>query len=120
MGSSDGHDYLTTDDPHHLRRYIVRAAKAYLCAACWFGLWAVLLMYGPPALSVPSRPTHADGAVAAIVGMVLSGGVATVLTIVLAVVVVAGTDWIRHRSVGEQEGTDGTDVADSVEEDTHA
>jgi hypothetical protein len=96
-------DYLTTNDAHHLRRYIVRAAKAYLCMLCWFALCAGFLAYGPPAMSVPTIPSHPSGIVAAIFGVGLSAGTATVLTIVLAVGVLAGIDRGRNQSVTEQD-----------------
>lgn len=97
------HDHLTTADPHHLRRYLARAAKAYLCVACWFALWAVLVLYGPPAMSVPSDPTHASRAVPAIFSIMLSGSAAGVLTIVLVVGVLAGIGRRRNHSIAEQD-----------------
>jgi hypothetical protein len=114
---SDDHD-LTTADAHHLRRYIIRAAKAYLCVVCWFGLCAGFLAYGPPAMSVPSAPPHPSGIVAVIFGVGLSAGTATVLTIVLAVSVVALIDRQRSQSAGEQDETDATTLFTVTEEDT--
>jgi hypothetical protein len=99
---SDDHD-LTTADAHHLRRYLVRAAKAYLCVVCWFGLCAGLLAYGPPAMSVPSAPPHPSGIAAVIFGVGLSAGTATVLTIVLAVGVVGLIDRQRSQNAEEQD-----------------
>lgn len=116
MDSSDDHDRLTTADSHHLRRYLVRAAKAYLCVTCWFALCAVLLLYGPPAMSVPSDPTHANGIVAAIFGVVLSAGAATFLTIVLAAIAVDLRDWKRRQSAEKQ---DGADAHDGIEDESH-
>jgi hypothetical protein len=107
MDSSDDHDRLTTAEPHHLRRYVVRAAKAYLCVSGWFGIFALLLMYGPPAMSVSSAPPTPNGIVTVIIGIGLSTGTATVLTIVLAVGVLALMDWKHGQSADEQDGTGG-------------
>jgi hypothetical protein len=112
MANSKNHDHLSTDDPHHLRQYLVRAVKAYFCVLCWFAIAAGLLMYGPPAVSVSP---DADGVVGVIFGVMLSAGSATVLTIVLAVGVLAGIDRIRRS--GEQDEPDATD---GVEDETHA
>lgn len=111
MDNTDDPDRLTTDDPHHLRQYLVRAVKAYLCVLCWFAIAAGLLMYGPPSVNVSPS---ADGFLAAIFGFMLSAGSATVLTIVLAVGVLAGID--RIWSAKEQ---DGTTAPDGVEDESH-
>lgn len=111
MDNTDDPDRLTTDDPHHLRQYLVRAVKAYLCVLCWFAIAAGLLMYGPPSVNVSPS---ADGFLAVITGVVLTGGTATLLTIILAVVVLAGIDWIRNA-----EEQDGTTAPDSVEDESH-
>lgn len=112
MANSKNHDYLSTDDPHHLRQYLVRAAKAYLCVLCWFAIAAGLLMYGPPAVSLSSG---ADRVVGVIFGVMLSAGIATILTIVFAAGVLAGIDRVRRS--GEQ---DEPDAADGMEDETHA
>jgi hypothetical protein len=111
MADSANHEHLSTDDAHHLRQYLVRAAKAYLCVSGWVGIFALLLMHGPPAVSVSPG---VDGVVAVIFGVMLSAGIATVLTIVLAVGVLAGSDWIR--SGREQDEPDATD---GMEDETH-
>lgn len=116
MGSRGDHDYLTTADPHHLRRYLARAAKAYLCVVCWTALCAGLLAYGPPAMNVSSAPPHPNGTVAAIFGVVLSAGAATFLTIVLAVVAVGLSDWKRSQSAEKQ---DRADAHDGMEDESH-
>lgn len=115
MANNGKHEHLSTDDAHHLRQYLVRATKAYLCVLCWFGIVALLLMDGPAPLSVPSGPTHASGVVAVVTGVMLSGGLATILTIGLAVGVVAGIARIRRS--GEQNEPDATD---GMEDETRA
>ena len=121
MGSSrsDDRPYLSDDGQPLLRQYLVRAAKAYLCVGCWFGLWALLFLYGPSAFSVPTGPTRTTGVMATMSAVVLSAGVATVLTIVLAVVVVAGIVRIRDQSADEQDQS-APDATDSMEDETHA
>jgi hypothetical protein len=109
-------DHLTVAGSHQLRRYLTRAAKASLCASCWFALCAGFLAYGPPAMNVSSAPAHPNGVVAAIFGVVLSAGAATFLTIVLAVVAVDLRDWERSQSAEKQ---DGGDAHDGIEDESH-
>lgn len=87
------------------RRHTIRIAKALLCALCWVGLSAVLLVYGPPALSVSGEPTHVFEVVAAGFSIALSAGTAVVLTILLAVGVLAASDWIRRVTQQNGRGT---------------
>ena len=115
MGSSSDHPYLSPDDQPLVRQYLIRAAKAYLCVGCWFGVCALLLLYGPAALRVPTDPARATGVMAAITGVVLSAGVATVLTIALAGGTVTVIDHRRSRN-DEQEQS----APDSMEDETHA
>lgn len=100
------------------REYAVRAAKASIFVVCWAGIAAVLLIYGPPAMSVPtaSGPLHAGGTVDAAFGILLSAGTATFLTIILVVGVLAYTDRQRAQSDDRQRH----EAADSTEDETHA
>jgi hypothetical protein len=109
MGSGDDHAPAPTSDLR-LREYAIRAAKAYLCVVCWAGTVAVLLLYGPPAMSVPtvSGTLRAGEAVDAAFGILLSAGTGTLLTIVVVVGVLAYTDRQQH------------DEPDNREDETHA
>lgn len=100
------------------REYAVRAAKASLIVACWAGIAAALLIYGPPAMSVPtaSGPLHAGEAVDAAFGILLSAGTATFLTIILVVGVLAYTSRQRPQNADRQHH----EAADSTENETHA
>ena len=51
---SDGHIRPKSIGDLPAREYAVRAAKASLSVACWAGIVAALLIYGPPAMSVPT------------------------------------------------------------------
>ena len=119
MDSSDDRSYLSHDGQPRVRQYLVRAAKAYLCVGCWLGLCALLLLYGPSAFSVPTGPTHTTGVMAAMSGLVLSAGVATILTIVFAGIVLAAIDRRRNQSADEQNQS-APDPTDSMEDETHA
>ena len=122
MGSSrSDRPYLSDDGQPRLRQYLVRAAKAYLCICCWISIMVFLLLYGPPAMKVPTSPgaLRTGEVVDAIFGVVLSGGTATVLTIVLAVGVVVAIDRIRSQSADEQNQSP-PDATDSMEDETHA
>ena len=122
MGSSrSDRPYLSDDGQPRLCQYLVRAAKAYLCVCCWTSIVVFLVLYGPPAMKVPTSPgtLRAGEVVDAIFGAVLSGGTATVLTIVLAVVAVAGIDRIWSQSADEQTQSP-PDATDSMEDETHA
>jgi membrane glycosyltransferase len=114
MGSSDGHDRLTTDEPHHLRRYLIRAAKVYLSVSAWFGIFALLLAYGPPAMSVANGATYPAGIVTWVFAVLLSGGAATVLTIILGVFVLSAIGWNRNQSAESQDDTE------TMEDESHA
>ena len=120
MGSSNDRPYLSPDDKPLVRQYLIRAAKAYLCVGCWFGVCALLLLYGPAALSVPTDPTRTSGVMAAMGGIVLSAGVATVLTIALAVGTVAVIDHRRRNQNADEQEQSASDVPDSMEDETHA
>ncbi|EMA56456.1 hypothetical protein [Halococcus thailandensis] len=120
MGSSNGRPYLSPDGQPLIRQYLIRAAKAYLCVGCWFGVCALLLLYGPAALSVPTDPARATGVMAAVSGVVLSAGVATVLTIVLAVGTVAVIDRRRRNQSANEQEQSAPDAPDSMEDETHA
>lgn len=87
------------------RRHTILIAKILLCALCWVGLSAVLLAYGPPALSVSGKPTHVFEIVAAGFSIVLSTGTAAILTIPLVVGVLAASAWIRRIAHPQQNGT---------------
>jgi hypothetical protein len=117
MGSSDDPAPAPTGDLH-LREYAIRAAKAYLCVTCWTGIVAALLLYGPPAMSLPSISggVRTVEAVDAAFGILLSTGTGTFLTIV---VIVGALTYVsrqhgRNADQQQQEGTDGT------EDETHA
>jgi hypothetical protein len=115
MGSDD-HAPATGD--LHLREYVVRAAKAYLCVTCWTGIVAALLLYGPPAMSLPSISggVRTVEAVDAAFGILLSAGTGTFLTIVVIVGALTYIGRQRGQSADrqQQEGTD------SAEDETHA
>lgn len=117
--STDHRPYLSSDGEPLVWRYLIRALKAYLCVGCWFGVCALLLLYGPAALSVPIDPARANGIMTAMSGVVLSAGVATILTILLAVGTVAVIDHRRTQNADEQEQST-PDAPDSKEDETHA
>jgi hypothetical protein len=94
----------------HLRRYVSWAVKAILCAACWVGICALLVMHGPPVMRVASVPTSAVEGVATVVGILLSGGAATILTIVLDIFVLASIGWNRDRGAGDEDQISPTDA----------
>ena len=117
MDSGDDHAPTPTGDLH-LREYVVRATKAYLCVACWAGTVAVLLLYGPPAMSVPtaSGTLRTGEAVDAAFGILLSVGTGTLLTIVVVVGVLAYIDRQHDQSPDRQQH----DEPDNREDETHA
>jgi hypothetical protein len=104
-----------------LHEYVVRAAKASLCVVCWAGIVAVLLIYGPPAMSVPtiSGGLHTVEVVDAAFGILLSAGTGTFLTIILAVGVLAYSDR-QHGQSADEQSQSGPDATDSVEDESHA
>jgi hypothetical protein len=116
MGSSDDHAPATGD--LHLREYAIRAAKAYLCVTCWAGIVAVLLLYGPPAMSLPSISggVRTVEAVDAVFGILLSAGTGTFLTIVVIVGALTYIGRQRGRSADRQQ----QEATDSTEDETHA
>lgn len=111
--ASDDHEHLPSTGRPRVQQYALWAAKASLCIVCWVSIWALLVLYGPPAVSVPSVPTHAPAIVAATFGMVFATGLATVLTIIISVGIgiLVALGWHHNQNLGEQ---DGTDVADAV------
>ena len=120
MGSgTDDRPYLSPDGEPLVRQYLLRAVKAYICVGCWFGVCALLLLYGPAALRVPTDPARANGVMPAMSGVVLSAGVATVLTILLAVGTVAVINRRRTQNADEQNQS-APDAPDSMEDETHA
>ena len=120
MGSStDDRPYRSPNGEPLVRRYLIRAVKAYLCVGCWFGVCALLLLYGPAILSVPTDPARANGVMPAMSGVVLSAGVATGLTILLVIGTVAVIDQRRTQNADEQNQSP-PDAPDSMEDETHA
>ena len=117
MDSGDDHTPTPTGDLR-LREYVVRAAKAYLCVACWAGIVAVLLLYGPPAMSVPtvSGTLRTGEAVDAAFGILLSAGTGTLLTIVVVVGVLVSIGRQHGQSADRQQH----DEPDNREDETHA
>jgi hypothetical protein len=117
MGSSDDHAPAPSGDLH-LREYAIRAAKAYLCVTCWTGIVAALLLYGPPAMSLPtmSGGLRTVEAVDVAFGILLSAGTGTFLTIVVIVgaLMYIGRQYDQNADQQQQEGTD------STEDETHA
>lgn len=109
MDSSTDRNYLTTDEPHHLRRYLKRALKAYLCISGWVGIFALLLTYGPPAMSVTSGATYPTSIIGGLFAVLLSAGAATVLTIILGVFVLSAIGWNRNQSAESQDDTETMD-----------
>jgi hypothetical protein len=121
MGSRDERRYWSSDGQPHLRRYLVQAAKVVGCISCWAGMWALLLMVGPPAMSVPSGPSHASGILPALVGVLLSAGAAMVLTIIIGVFMLASIGWERNQNQTQNSSEqDGTDARDGMEDESHA
>jgi hypothetical protein len=103
-----------------LREYGIRAAKAFLCVVCWTGIVAALLIYGPPAMSVPttSGALRTTEVVDATFGILLSAGTGTFLTIVLAVSVLVSIDR-QHGQSADEQNQSGPDTTDSVEDETY-
>jgi uncharacterized membrane protein len=114
MGSRSDHDHLTTDAPHHLRQYLKRAAKVYLCVSGWVGIFALLLIHGPPAMSMASGATYPASIVGGLFAVLLSAGSATVLTIILSVFVLSAIGWQRNQTAESQDDTD------TMEDESHA
>jgi hypothetical protein len=116
MDSSDDRAPATGD--LHLREYAVRAAKAYLCVTCWAGIVAVLLLYGPPPMSLPSISggVRTVEAVDAAFGILLSAGTGTFLTIV-AILSALACIGRQHGQSADRQHQEGTD---STEDETHA
>jgi hypothetical protein len=121
MDSGDDHAQPSPAGDLRLRQYVIRAAKAYLCVVCWAGIVAALLIYGPPAMSVPtiSGTLHAGEAVDAAFGILLSAGTGTFLTIVLILGILAHVDGYHSQDTEEQDQSD-SDATGSVEDETHA
>jgi hypothetical protein len=114
--TSEG-DRPGADGSHSLQRYGIWAAKGSLCVLCWVGLWVTLVMYGPPAVSVPLSPglPSPTGVVPAVFGILLAAGFATILTIVLGVFVLASIGWNRDRGAGDEDQTT-PNASDALEE----
>lgn len=116
MDSGDDHAPAPTGDLR-LREYAIRAAKAYLCVACWAGTVAVLLLYGPPAMSVPSvsGTLRTGEAVDTAFGILLSVGTGTFVTIVVVIA-------LMHigRQHGQSTNRQQQEATDSTEDETHA
>ena len=124
MGSGDDHTRPKPigDFRIHVREYAVRAVKAYLCVACWAGIVAVLLTYGPPAMTVStaSESLHASEAVDAGFAILLSAGTATFLTIILVVGVLTYLDRQHAQSTDQHQHQQHEKTTDNTEDETHA
>jgi hypothetical protein len=109
------------EKPRYLREYVLRAVKAYLCAACWFGLWMVLLVFGPTVVSVPTAtgpgPPYPPAPWIIAGRVVLAGVVAAGLILVLAALALAGIS--RHRNRRSEQQDEPADP-DTVEGESHA
>jgi hypothetical protein len=117
MGSSDDHAPAPSGDLR-LREYVVRAAKAYLCVTCWASIVAVLLLYGPPAMSLPniSGGVRTVEAVDAAFGILLSAGTGTFLSII----VIVGALTYIGRQRGQSADREQQERTGSAEDETHA
>jgi hypothetical protein len=113
MDSRDERPYWSSDGQPRFRRYIVQATKGILCVSGWFGIFALLLLYGPPAMSASSGATYPISIVAGIFAVLLSAGAATVLTIILAVFVLSVIGWNRNQTAESNDDTD------AMEEESH-
>jgi hypothetical protein len=114
MDNRDERPYWSSDGQPNLRRYIVQATKAILCVSGWFGIFALLLLYGPPAMNAASGATYPLSIVAGAFAVLLSGGAATVLIIILSVFVLAAVGWNRNQN------DDQHDESETMEDETHA
>jgi hypothetical protein len=123
---TDQHSRASTENSSYLREYAIRAVKAYLCAACWFGLWMVLLVVGPAVMSVPTvtgpGPPYPSAPWIIAGRVVLGGVVAAGLTLGLAVLVLTGISRHRNRRSGKQDessASETSDAPDAVEGESH-
>jgi hypothetical protein len=120
MGSSDNHALPAPGDlrlREYVREYVIHAAKACLCVACWTVIVAVLLIYGPPAMSLPtiSGGLRMVEVVDAAFGILLSAGTGTFLTIVFAVGALTSIDRQHNQNADRQQH----DETESTEDETH-
>lgn len=113
MDSRDERLYWSSDGQPHLRRYIVQATKAVLCVSGWFGIFALLLLYGPPAMSVADKIVSPLGIVTGAFAVLLSGGTATILTIILSLFVLAAVGWNRDQNDNQH------DESETIEDESH-
>jgi hypothetical protein len=114
MDSRDERPYRSGDGQPRLRRYVVQATKAILCISGWVGIFALLFLYGPAAMSVSDGAATPLSIVSGAFAVLLSAGSATVLTIILSVFVLGAIGWQRNQTAESQDDTD------AMEDESHA
>jgi hypothetical protein len=114
MDSRDERPYWSSDGQPRLRRYVLQATKGVLCVSGWVGIFALLLVYGPPAMNVASRMPYPVSIITTAFAIVLSAGAATLLTIILGVFALGLCGWNRDRRAENH------DEAETREDESHA